>query len=82
MADIAALLKESMALHDLSKSLRRQRRTVSAQVSLAEAARLRREAHSADPGHTDPAWADEQGKTAVGRDTHTDLMAFYIEQGV
>ncbi len=46
----------------------------------AEAYRLRKEAHAADPEHLDGAWAAEDAKTAVGTHTHDAMMAFYRDK--
>lgn len=80
--DVAQLLTASLAAHESAKSLRRAKRGEEARVSLAEAARLRREAQALDPGHESPDWAAEQSKTPNGKDTHTELLRFYTEQGV
>ena len=45
--------------------------------ALARAYQARCAAHAIDPRHDDPAWAEEQVKTAPNQDTHTMLMAFY-----
>lgn len=83
MADIAALLTQSRAAHEQYKLyLPRMIPTGVGSVTassgnppeakkfVADAKRLREEAHAADPLHLDPAWALEPVP-------HAELMAFY-----
>jgi hypothetical protein len=80
-AQVATLLKDSMAAHAQWRMLK-PTQPEQASAALRSAAALRVQAHEADPDHSDPAWQQEQPKTARGRDTHEELMAFYRAQGV
>jgi hypothetical protein len=81
-AKVSALLTASRAAHEQAKALRRSHRVAEARDALSTAARLRREAHALDPDHIGPAWVEEQRQTPRGRDTHAELIAWYVEMGV
>lgn len=77
---VASKLAESVAAHRAALEARQHRDPVTARVQLLRAYDLRTEAHDLDPDHIAPAWLAEQRQTPTGRDTHTDLMAFYASQ--
>jgi len=78
---VRQLLQASQAAHRNAKMLRLGKNAAQAAVVLKRAADLRVEALQVDPTRRSPAWEEEQRVTAVGRDTHEDLMAFYREKG-
>lgn len=78
--EVATTLRESHAAHQAAFLARQQKDPVTAKTHLETAYRRRLEAHDLDPAHTAPAWQAEQAKTAVGRDTHTELLGFYRQQ--
>lgn len=79
---VAELLSASWAAHERG----RQRGVGGHTVRITRAKNLtafreaydaRMKAHEQDPEHKDQAWADEAGKTAVGKDTHAEMVNFY-----
>lgn len=76
---VTQLLGQSHVAHERAKQARR-RQSADASAHLVEARDRRLEAHALDPLHTAPAWVAEQPKTPTGRDTHTEMLAFYDEQ--
>lgn len=80
MSQVADLLAASRAAHERKKqhagradkhgNVTHPPNYGRAEAEIAEALRLRREAHGLDPEHLDPAWA-------LDRVPHTKLMAFY-----
>ena len=77
---VAELLRQSMAAHNQYKQLARQRDIARAREALTLARDLRKQAIEMDPDRSEPCWAEEQGKTATGVDTHDALTQFYAEQ--
>jgi hypothetical protein len=83
---VATLLAQSMSLHEQGKQATSSingRRVVARAMDLGkmrEARDFRVQADAQDPGHIDPAWADEQRLTPMGTDTHKALMEFYREK--
>lgn len=77
---IATLLRDSMTCHMGARTARRMRDSVAALGNLQEALTLREQAHALDPEHMAPAWAEEQRHSPNGKDTHTEMLAFYRQQ--
>lgn len=84
MIDTEALVAEklhaSKVAHEAYRRLLKEEKPAAARLELANAARLRDEAYTADPERSAPAWALEQGRTPKALDTHTTLSAFYAQQ--
>jgi hypothetical protein len=87
---VTAKLADSMALHRAARQQTANpkgegNRTVTKPKDLTKYAKaflLRQEAHELDPKHEASAWAIEQAATPAGRDTHSELMAFYKDLGL
>lgn len=80
---VAADLRASMVSHQAARVARRHHRVRQrGRGPLTDAAGLRLSALRRDPERTSPAWQDEQDKSPTGKDTHTEMVAFYIAQGV
>jgi len=79
---VRAELAASMRAHEDARQARLQRDPIRARAMLAGAAEWRLLAHTRDPEHTAPAWQDEQRFSPTGRDTHAEMVAFYLAQGV
>lgn len=77
---VGDLLRQSMSAHDRAKDQRRRGNRDQARESLLQARALRLQALAEDPERTDIAWAAEQARTPLGRDTHDELLKFYREQ--
>ncbi len=80
---VAQLLTESMALHNRARQAGRPpTRPQNWRDMLSQAYALRKAALSQDPDRRDDAWGREDSHTAVGRNTHDALMAFYGSLGL
>jgi hypothetical protein len=77
---VTDLLRASLAAHQAALEARQQRDPATASLQLQIAYDLRLQAHRLDPDHTAPAWQAEDRKTPRGRDTHSELLAFYRSQ--
>lgn len=76
---VKQLLATSHAFHEQAKPTKTKPRDRNA---MAEAAKFRLEALAMDPNREDPAWAEEDAKTAPGTNTHEAMLAFYRQQGI
>lgn len=77
---VAAKLRDSLAAHNAALVARQHRCYAVAHTQIELAYRLRLDAHTLDPEHDAPAWADEAGQTPNGKDTHDEMMRFYRQQ--
>lgn len=82
MTKIARLLAVSLKAHQDAKRARYDRKSALCRAYWQTALDARVEAHTLDPDHLDPAWAEEQVTTPLAYDTHAELMQFYAERGV
>jgi hypothetical protein len=76
---VADLLARSRASHRNGKDARARREMERSVFAFREAQRLRLEAAALDPDQSDPAWAEEDGFTGPGKNTHESLLAFYAQ---
>jgi hypothetical protein len=75
------LVRRSWLAHAAAAEARRARVPAGLRRQDVQAALdLRLQAHALDPEHLDPVWAEEANKTPNGKDTHTELVAFYQQQ--
>jgi len=82
MTEIARLLTVSQKAHQDARRARHDQKPSRAREYWQVALDARTDAHTQDPEHLDPAWAEEQALTPGRYDTHSELMQFYAERGV
>ena len=79
---VASKLAEAMMLHRQAMASNSRRRPLDWMDKLREAATARMAAEAADPTFSSPKWADEDGLTPRGINTHEAFMAFYRAKGL
>lgn len=82
MTEVARLLTAAQQAHQQAKRAAHDQKHTQCRQLRQQALNARVDAHTLDPEHTDPAWAEEQALTPTGRDTHIELMQFYAERGL